>query len=116
MTRADALRELIERVEAGKTALSLKDTIHVAQTIGASEWIVPAFDGSLDAVARLEAPLRGRGWLVYCHERVDRWKSCLWQPEPHAEAAATAPTEARARLLAVLKAMLHEEENGHDPA
>jgi hypothetical protein len=117
VTRAEALRALIERVEAGDfiphgLGRSILDTHNIGL----------AFRGSLDAVARLEAPLRERGWrFILSHRGQEddyRWKVNLYAVSGAktrgvpdlVEAQAEAPTEPRARLLAVLRALAWEAE------
>lgn len=115
MTRADALRTLIERVEAGREWSAFL----VGRAMGnasIADFADAHVHRSLDAVARLEAGLRERGWWPrvrlyqefmhhpehYCAE----WESLAYRIEGRA------PTEARARLLAVLKALAWEAEHG----
>lgn len=120
MTRADALRALIERVEAGETNTLTLDRL-IIRAGGEAEWDVRcALGGSLNAVARLEAPLRERGWIgpfiaPPVHEgsrwhvewvAPGRWETDGGGPD------AFAPDEAPARLLAVLRVLLWEAEHG----
>lgn len=114
MTRAEALAALIVVVECNGipggwecevARISLKDVAAVT------------IDDSLDAVARLEAALLERGWRgphleapcevwpTWCAHWTVRGPDGLWRLSERAEA----PSEARARLLAVLRALAAEE-------
>lgn len=111
--RAEALAELIERVEAGEppdipTAAAL--------LLAPPRTVSQAIYGAVDAVARLEAPLRERGWDSQCRSpygMAPGWCARWWAPDENTpDVVVFAPTEARARLIAVLKA-LHWEETHH---
>ena len=116
LTRAEALAELIRRVEAGEWP----DASEIVLTFwgaGGNDALSlftgcrDAFNGSLDAVARLEAPLRERDWsgpLIHPPEAEDPCWEALWVSEHNQEVEARAYSEAPARLLAVLRA-LHQE-------
>lgn len=117
MTRADALRALISDVEATETLhdrfLWPASPTHEfdARLYWAGD-VRRSAEGSLDAVARLEAPLRERGWwlrVLHTVGGVDAFQK-LFGVYDTQTVMARAPTEPRARLLAVLKAMLHEAE------
>lgn len=113
-TRAEALRSLIERVEWHAEEGPVEPGRLIADAVGrasiadvdAAVWM-----GSLDAVARLEAPLRERGWDRHVYDQYGGFRAVMWRRDDEGTASpiGTAPTEARARLLAVLKAMLFEE-------
>lgn len=104
--RADALAALIERVEAG--ALSIPMPTAWADA-GAPAGFFPALDVELlDEVARLEAPLRARGWTSVV-EGDGHWRAALTPPGAGRDAVGRADGEARARLLAVLRALQLEE-------
>ena len=124
MTRVEALTALIERVEN----ISLHEQPHGGMPMATAcylffeggfktrQWsdaaCLSAYHGSLDAVARLEAPLRERGHAgPFITPELGGgihvgWGEPFALDADHFEAIAT--TEARARLLAVLKAMVHE--------
>jgi hypothetical protein len=107
VTRADALQALIDKVAedkgspssaATRQALGRKDATHLF-------WDV-LNNGSLNAVARLEAPLRERGWNITLWNADGEW--FVKHTTPTDFAVAKAPTEPRARLLAVLRALAWE--------
>ncbi len=104
-TRAGALRAVIAAVEAN--AAMDHDALNAS---GADyDLVFEAFiEGTLDAVARLEAPLRGRWRWLKVLAGPDGVEVSLWGHGAGVEVSA--PTEARARLLAVLSAVLHDEE------
>lgn len=113
MTRADALRALIERVKAGELAeLPLLRAAGVDMADADAARL-----GDLNAVARLEAPLKERGWVgPFIAPDLDgegihvEWAA---PDEPDGDGPeALATTEALARLLAVLRALLWEAEHG----
>lgn len=120
MTRAEALRAVIAHAEGAEDAPT-SETIRAA--FGRRDaphlyWNVMN-NGDLNAVARFEEPIRQRGWvgpfitpapdLVGVQVEWGRVASVdLEGPN------AAAPTETRARLLAVLSVLLHEEEAAHD--
>lgn len=112
MSRADALKALVARLEAeSPVSLLLANRAKLAD---AAFWA--AYEGSLDAVASLEAPLRARGWTWDRHDNgAGAGFTVLgWSPRDTAffdPVSAEAPTEPRARLLAVLRALLHEQEH-----
>jgi len=123
MSRAEALRDLLAHGEAGRfpEPAQVPLDLWVWPSEGFMGHAVDAFDGSLDAVARLEAPLRERGWRLPVLSPPERqnggnphWMvrmSAPWIPGGRPRKfAVNAPTEARTRLLAVLRALLHEAE------
>lgn len=106
MTRAEAIAELIRRVEAGE----FYDADIVTAAVG-SFWFstfCAAEAGSLDVVASLEAPLRARGWTSVVERNGDGQCFAELVPPRGRKVFGRATTEARARLLAVLRA-LHSE-------
>lgn len=113
MGRADALRALIERVEARES----EGLRRICDAAGLDFFEVGAAlnGGSLDAVARLEAPLRRRGWCLSIHDDGtgdNRWIVHSFPPPRRRRTQTSrAPTEARARLLAYLRALLWEAEH-----
>lgn len=112
MTRADALAELIDRVDASATL-----PVDVFEAAGVDPRALGDcyLRGSLDAVARLEAPLRERDWtgpLIHPPEDEDPCWEASWVSEHNQDIEARAYSEARARLLAVLRALLHEATHG----
>ena len=115
--RAEALRALVERVEGptrpGQFAPWIGNEL-IAQLDAARlhrQDMVAAQGGSLDAVARLEAPLIERGWRLHVKKGDGRAaRARLFKNDREHRSYWFAPTEARARLLAVLKALLWEEE------
>ncbi len=111
MTRADALRELVERMDED-------GPINHAgwfRTVDAGALPYPdfadAYCGSLDAVARLEAPLRERGWTGPSITAPPTTYAYWLMPKGQGSTCGSAPSEPRARLLAVLNALLHEEDH-----
>jgi hypothetical protein len=114
-SRAELLRSLIERVETGvgfPTAATIR--LGLGRKDGPHLFWESVTQDSLNAVRRLEAPLRERGWwlpLVVPPGNGREWSvSAALNPPGAVTEGNEAPTEARARLLAALKAMLHEEE------
>lgn len=121
MTRAEALRELvavIERDGRPEPRLIIKCLPDGLSYIHKEVWLIHfanACGDDLNAVASLEAPLRERGWVsdgFGPDEGEPFWQARLTLTVGAAEeACAIAPTEPRARLLAVLRALLWEAEN-----
>ena len=116
LSRVDAVADLIRRVKAGDVdhpAGSLNPYIDAGFSVDAAYSVQPAMAGSLDAVARLEAPLTRRGMMGPDVLSPREHTAGLWQAEwlpvgAKAWIHAEAPTEARARLLAVLRALHFE--------
>lgn len=121
MDRANALRDLIACIETGvrepEPAVVIRCIPAELDYVRKELWCIryaSAVGGSLDAVAHLEAPLRERGWcgpFTGQNERGVAWSE-WWSPEPESARLGSEikGTEPRARLLAVLQAMLHEEQ------
>lgn len=116
--RVGALRALIDRVEAGEPAQAHWRGMCEAASIAPSS-LGSALMGSLDAVARLEEPLRGDGWLgpdVRAPTRASGTWHVAYQKRLggkggwHFIVEEAAP-EAHARLLGVLRAHLRAEEH-----
>lgn len=110
--RLTALRELERRVEAGEEPHHHRT--HLSDLSLADVFAAHAV--SLDAVARLEAPLRERGWESGSFSpRPDapHWCAALIPPAESAVINGYAATESRARLLAVIRAEIYDEEHRH---
>lgn len=106
--RSDALAALIERAEAdrlhGQDAFDLRWGAFPDH--GAD--LLRAMEGSIDPIARIEAPLRARGW----HSWVEGNGDGAFYAElslAGRKVFGRSTSEARARLLAVLRALLVEE-------
>lgn len=109
MTRQEALKDIIVRVQEGE---DWSRRIPFPYLSADNLILAGHRDNDLNAIARLEAPLRERGW--HGPHLVPGWCVRWWVPDappykPPAVEVEDAPTEARARLLGALNAMLHEE-------
>jgi hypothetical protein len=116
MGRVEAFRECIEQVEADYH-FSWADPKVIGWLGDIAVDVSQAFGGSLDAAARLEAPLQGRGWSwsISSPFGLNQWAVAVyedgcdhWHEPPRITVSAA--TEPRARLLAALRALLHEAE------
>ena len=108
MMRGEALTALLAAVEAGESnwppeiGLALGD--HVIDRSHA------ALHGSVDAVIRLEAPLRQRGWLLAVEGNGSGdFFAELAPPDGGRQVSGRASSEAPARLMAVIRALLKNE-------
>ena len=106
MTRKEALAELIEKVEAGKTEERYRLTAKAFSQSVPHSFVWAAMDGSLDAAKALhEAVLPGFGWTAGGGAvRVYKLNGL-----PCSEHVSATPTPARSWLLAILRA-IHAQE------
>ena len=108
MTRGEALTALLAAVEAGEsnwpTEINLALGNHIIDRASA------AFHGSVDAVIRLEAPLRQRGWLLVVEGAgTDDFFAELAPPDGGRKVSGRASSEGPARLIALIRALLRDE-------
>lgn len=117
--RKAALQDLLAKVEAGdETRASIEDAGVRVWPDGNDHFLfvlaASAYNGSLDAAKALhEAVLPGWGWTI-TDRKADYLSKCwrydltslLWD--------ATASDPARASLIAILKALIAQEEAAHD--
>lgn len=112
MTRAEALAACIALVEAGQPEVEWPASLDTPLGRDAVDRFYDAFVyGHLDEVADLEAPLRDRGWRgPWTYPCVENGSGAAWDRGGSMEepVIGEAPSEARARLLAVLRALLSE--------
>jgi hypothetical protein len=110
MSRADALRALIAKVEAGHVnPYEFGPWERVLGYELSSSQEVARFTGSLDAVARLEAPRKATpGWSLRV-VATESGVTASWHFHMVEQSRGEATDEARARLLNELKAKLTDE-------
>lgn len=106
MTRLEALTALLAAVEAGESDWP-PEINGVLGTM--TDRAFAAFHGSVDAVIRLEAPLRQRGWLLFVEGRGSDFFAELAPPDGGRKVSGRASSEATARLIAVVRALLKDE-------
>jgi hypothetical protein len=105
MTKADALRALLEKVEAGNWDHEAAATWLWREPGEKYGWAQGAFNGSLDAAKALhEAVLPRWSW-----RRCDDGEFMLHDEESNEWACADHDNPARAWLIAVLRALIEEE-------
>ena len=99
-----ALDKLIWAVEAGTFPADVTAAECGLNGVGIMQ-LYAAFNGSLDAALALhEALLPGCGWKTQKLLCNDYYTADVWGEYAYSEASGTAPTPARAWLIAVLKA------------
>lgn len=109
MQSAKALGLLIDTLERGDRLWDC-DLMDAAVGLSLANDLVKAANGYRDGVARLEAQLRTRGWAGLVIADRSGGNSIGWVAEwtKPVSVKGEAPSEARARLLSVLGAMLHD--------
>ena len=107
MTRAEALTALLAAVEAGESNWPAEVDLALGNHI--IDRSLAAFHGSVDAVIRLEAPLRQRGWLLVVEGNGGDFFAELAPPDGSRKVSGRASSEAPARLIAVIRALLKDE-------
>ena len=107
MTRAEALTALLAAVEAGESDWPAEINGVLGEMTNRA---FAAFHGSVDAVIRLEAPLRQRGWLLFVEGNSSGdFLAELAPPDGGRKVFGRASSEAPARLIAVIRALLKDE-------
>lgn len=106
MTRLEALQALLAAVEAGES--NWPPEIDLALGSHIIDRSLAALQGSVDAVVRLEAPLRQRGWLLVVEANGGDFTAELAPPGGR-KVSGRASSEASARLIAVICALLKDE-------
>lgn len=115
MTTPDELLRLAERVEQGSQDPNIErsiDTLVVSESSpdDIPSWLrqQPRYLTSLDAVEALRERLLPGSFLIVQHETPTQWRVALHMEDVRWEQV-TAPTEARARLAALLRAVAGKE-------